>query len=115
MEFTKTISVLRSLKFPLGSEAECQQAMAKAFLQEGLKYTKEYRFDAQNRIDFFGEGVGIEVKIKGRAKSILAQCERYCAFEELKVLIVATNRALGLPYFLNDKPVYIINLGRSWL
>lgn len=102
---------LSRYRFTLTSESELQKEIGTILPQA----VREYRLDAKNRLDFFLEGIAIEVKIKGGAKDIYKQCERYCAFDEVRSLILITNRSMGFPPEINGKPCYVLKLGRSWL
>lgn len=105
---------LRGHRFPLHNEEALKIEMFAA-LKQMFSCIKEHTLDKKSRIDFMVEGVGIEVKIKGSSLGILKQCERYCEFEEVKALILVTNRSMGFPKTLNGKPCYVFALGRSWL
>lgn len=109
------VKILSSNRFPLEKEKETQEVIEKKFLENGIKYSREHRLDDNNIPDFFINGVAIEVKIKGNAKSIYKQCERYCQFDDVKKLILVTNRSMGFPTEINGKPCYFINLGKAWL
>lgn len=82
-----------------------------------LPLEREYRLSDKDIIDFFYKeiGLGIEVKIKGTPRNIYRQLERYAAHDEIKVLFLVTCKTMGLPAFINDKPVYLISLGSAWL
>ena len=108
------ISVLQN-RFPLEVEKETQAAIEQKFKDNGIEYSREHKLDQNNIPDFFIDGIAIEIKIKGNAKSIYKQCERYCQFEEVKSLILVTNRSMGFPKEINGKPCYFINLGKAWL
>lgn len=110
-----TINLLSRARMRLTTEAQLKADMATLFKQRGLAYTPEYSLDATSRPDFFLDGVTIEVKIKGNAKSIYKQCVRYCEFDEVKDLILVTNRSHGFPPEINGKPCYVVNVGRAWL
>ncbi len=109
------IKLLYSHRFPLVKEKDTQESIEQKFLDNNIKYNREYRLDADNIPDFFIDGVAIEIKIKGNAKKIYKQCERYCQFEQVKYLILVTNRSMGFPKEINNKPCYFINLGKAWL
>jgi hypothetical protein len=81
----------------------------------GIEHTREARLDGKNRIDFKVGGIGIEVKIKGNAKAIYKQCARYCALPEIEALILVTGRSMGFPETINNKPCYVVRLGKGWL
>lgn len=114
--------ILSKCRLPLVKEKETQVAIELLFQQNGIEYIREYRLSEeysfiQDIPDFFIplEGITIEVKIKGNAKKIYRQCERYCVHEKTKQLILVTNRSMGFPKELNGKPCYVINLGKGWL
>jgi hypothetical protein len=108
------ISVLQC-RFPLEREKDTQAAIALKFKEQNIDVQKEYYLDSKNIPDFFIDGIAIEIKIKGNAMKIYKQCERYCQFDEVKQLILATNRSMGFPSQINGKPCYFINLGKAWL
>lgn len=108
------ISVLQN-RFPLEVEKETQAAIEQKLKDSGIEYSREHKLDQENIPDFFIDGIAIEIKIKGNAKSIYKQCERYCQFQEVKSLILVTNRSMGFPKEINGKPCYFINLGKAWL
>lgn len=109
------VTILSGKKFSLESEKALQQEIHDTLSQWLVGLKREYRLDSKNVIDFFVDGVGIEVKIKGKRKDIFKQCERYCEFYEIKSLILITNRAIGFPAQINNKPCIVINLGIGWL
>lgn len=107
--------ILLNKKFSLHSEKVLQQELNKELSGWAVGLQREYRLDGKNIIDFFVDGVGIEVKINGNRKDIFKQCKRYCDFFEVKSLILVTNRAIGFPSEINNKPCNVINLGIGWL
>lgn len=112
----KFLALFKKYHFALNNEETLKQQMAEAMALAGIKYAKEYILDAKNRIDFMVEGsIGVEVKIKGSAKDIYKQCERYCAFDEVSSLVLVTSKTIGFPSSINGKPAYLVRLGNSWL
>ncbi len=109
------IQILSRCRFPVEHEKDTQEYIDMAFKRNGIDAKREYRLDEKNVPDFFLDGIAIEVKIKGNAKKIFKQCERYCNFEEVKKLILLTNRSMGFPKEINGKPCYFLNIGRAWL
>ena len=85
------------------------------FEESDLTVEREYRLDNKNIPDFFINGLAIEVKIKGSKTSIYKQCKRYCEFDEVKALLLVTNRTMGFPKDINGKDCYFHSLGKSWL
>lgn len=113
----KVLKILYSHRFPLAVEKETQAAIEQKLVDNGIiEYSREHKLDEQNIPDFFIDGsIAVEVKIKGNAKQIYRQCERYCQFEEVKKLILVTNRSMGFPEKINGKDCYMVNLGKAWL
>jgi len=109
-----TIKIIRSLRLNLSNEKITQSQVYEAVKQLG--YTREYILPDKRSIpDLFAEGIAIEIKIKGSKMQIYRQCERYCAFDEVKALILCTNKSMGFPAEINGKPCYYINIGKAWL
>lgn len=109
------IKIVSSKAFSLDTESQLKIEMESVLVEENIPFKKEYVLDAKNRPDFFIDGFAIEVKIKGSAKSIYRQCERYCSFDEVNGLVLVTNRSMGFPETIFGKPCYVINLGKAWL
>lgn len=115
MEIVDIIKLLSNKRFILNDEKELQKSIEDIFKTNSVQYEREYMLDKKNKPDFFINGIAIEVKIKGSAKSIYKQCERYCAFEQVKFLILVTGRSMGFPADINGKDCYVLNLGKAWL
>ncbi len=111
----KILKVLSSNRFPVDHEKDTQEYIAMALSKNAVFHSKEYRLDEKNIPDFFVDGIAIEVKIKGNAKRIYRQCERYCTFPEVKTLILVTNRSMGFPEQINGRNCYYVNIAKAWL
>lgn len=109
------IKVISSSRFSVDNEKNTQAEIERKIIESGIPYKREHHLDAINIPDFFIDGIAVEVKIKGTAKTIYRQCERYCKFDEVEKLVLVTNRSMGFPKEINGKPCYVINLGRAWL
>lgn len=74
------------LRLDPNTEYQTQQQIMEAF-NWNPNFRSEYRLSDQDRIDFFCQGVGIEVKI-GTAKpmEVMRQLERYAQHDEIKGL-----------------------------
>lgn len=115
MNLTIFHNLMTAYRFSLESEEELKLQMAKVMQDNDIPFKREYRLDPKNKPDFMVFEYAVEVKIKGAAKAIYRQCERYSTFDEVKGLYLITNKSMGFPETLNGKPCYVINLGRSWL
>jgi predicted AAA+ superfamily ATPase len=115
MSADQLMNALSSRRFSLENEKELQRQIFEA-LDPIVSIEREARLDDRSIIDFLtDDGIGIEVKIKGSAREILRQCERYAKLDQVKSLIIVTNRSMGFPASLNGKPCWVVNLGRAWL
>lgn len=116
MEAPEIVRILSRHRFRgLHDEKSLQSEIAQVLTPVGLK--REFRFDEKSIVDFFleEEGIAIEVKITGSRRKIFAQLERYASFEQVRTIILVTNRAMGLPEFIKNKPRYVVNLSKAWL
>ncbi len=77
---------------------------------------REYRLSNKHIIDFIiDDGIGVEVKVKGSAVSILKQCESYCGYDDIHTLILITSKSMGFPCSIKTKPCYYFSLSRAML
>lgn len=109
------VKELGSRKFPLETEAVLQREIEEVIRRLLIPFHREYRLDADNRIDFLVQNVGLEIKIKGSPMKIFRQCERYCTFPQIQALILVTGKSMGFPAMINGKPSHIVPLARGWL
>lgn len=112
---TKVLSLLRRTRFNLTSESQLQQEISQVFTAINLTFEREFSLDKYSRPDFMIGDIAIEVKIKGSKKAIYKQCVRYCEHPKVATLILVTSKTMGFPPFINDKPCFVVVLGRSWL
>lgn len=108
-------NILDRYRFPLTNEKRLQADIATVLKNEGIPFVREYRLSSQDIVDFFSEGVAIEVKIKSPRASLYDQCVRYCKHDEVKELLLVTNVATGWPAEIEGKPACFMSLSRSWL
>lgn len=113
----KTIfNTIQQYRFDLQNEKVLQAQIAEALSENEIPYEREVALSKKDVIDFVIAGnIGMEVKIKGAKAAIYKQCERYCAHKSIKILVLASNRAMGFPSEIDGKPSYFIPLGESHL
>ena len=111
----QVLSLLRRTRFNLTSESQLQQEISQVFATQNLTINREVRLSERDRPDFMVDGIAIEVKIKGSKKEIYKQCVRYCEHDSVTTLILVTSKSMGFPPFINDKPCFVVVLGRNWL
>ena len=112
-EILRALTALRAPAMP--GEYDLHHLVAEALRAAGLPCAHEYRLAPRRRIDFFLEGVGVEIK-KGRpnARELLKQVERYLACDELKEIVVVTQKDTPLPARVLGKRVTSVSLNRLW-
>jgi len=109
------LGALSRMRLLLDNEKRLQVDMASHFERAGFAFEREVPI-AGGIIDFrFPCGVGIEVKIGGRARAIYDQLEGYSVEPSISHLILATNKAMALPPRIGDKWCTVVNLGGAWL
>jgi len=109
--------MFKSVRLELGTEKKCQASIEAKLKKENVSYLRESFLDEKqlNQPDFMIGGLCIEVKIKGDKKAIYKQLERYAAFNQVKEIVLVTNKAAALPKFINNKLITILNIGKAWL
>ncbi len=113
------INALKTVKVPISKEKQTQHKIAVIICKLGLGFEREYWLDKEgnNIPDFFSEteGIAVEVKIKGQRTAIYKQLQRYCSFDQVKIMVLVTARSMGLPTEISGKPCYYINLSKAFL
>ena len=100
---------------PVIEEYELQIKIADVLEREGLSFKKEYKLAPRNRVDFFIDGIVIEVK-KGKpyGRQVIEQVRRYSEYEEVKGVILVVEKNLDLPREVNGKPCMSLGLNKLW-
>lgn len=112
--------LLASGRFDLTTEKAAQvdiHGLLIAMLPPGFDVEREARLSAGDIPDFLIAGqVVVEIKIS-RSSNVdtLRQLVRYAAHDKVRSLILASNRAVGVPREINGKPARFVSLGRAWL
>ena len=111
----EVVTLLSGYKFNFANEAELQKSIATVLHAKGWDFSREHRFNAYDRPDFyFGEsGLVIEVKIKDAATKVFRQLQRYAEHEFVKEMVLVTTRSLQaaqMPAQLNGKPLLVLVL-----
>lgn len=114
------INIQKSLKgkqLNLSNEKLLQMDIEESFKSYGLDFKREVFLDKNNIVDFMISELAIEVKIHGKASamSIYRQLERYSKIDKVGAILLLTSKTMSLPLEINNKPVYILSLGRIQL
>ena len=112
----RIIAALRELRSPFALyEQDIHQAVARRLTDAGLPFLHEKHLAPGCRIDFWCEGVGIEIKKgKPRPAALLEQLRRYAVSDEIAALVVLTQRSVRLPASVCGKPLVQITLNQLW-
>jgi len=119
----RIIELLTTHRLPLADEKLLQLEISKVLADDGLLHLRELRLGKGDIVDFLVldqtelplSGVAIEIKVKGNRRDIYRQLERYCTYECVREIVLATNVPMGLPVEINGKPASLAALGRGWL
>lgn len=116
MNTEAVLSALNTLRAgATGGEYDLHKMIALALNEAGIPFVHEYRLAPRRRIDFFADGIGVEVK-KGRPdrRALISQLSRYLESEELQEMIVVMQRAVSIPEKIAGKRVICVSLNRLW-
>jgi hypothetical protein len=113
----KLYSIIETLRISyISEEYALQRIIAESLEKAHVAFTKEYKLGPRNRIDFFVDGIGIEIK-KGKPNraSVQSQLVRYAEFEKIRgIILIVERNVVGIPTEINQKPCYVIGLNRLW-
>ncbi len=115
MHYTEIASFLKQFRFSFETEKELQRQIETKFQEYKICYDRECILSKGETPDFMIGDVCVEVKTKGGKVAIYKQMERYASHDRVKSLILVTNRSMGLPVAINNKPACQVSLGRAWL
>lgn len=114
----RVVNLVKKLRIGLAVEEQViHDELKDLFDSEKVEHKYEYLLGKGSRVDFFipEEGLGLEVK-KGKPnnRSLLKQVERYASFEEVKKILVVTERSVKLPSKVNGKECEVVTLHSLW-
>lgn len=87
--------LLAGFGYRYGSEVQLHEALATVLAQAGHTGVREYRLDANNRADFWLDGLVIEVKVAGSLADALRQVGRYISLPSVRGVLLATTERWG--------------------
>ncbi len=95
------------------NEDDLQTGIEKAFAESGVEYSREHRLSKASRVDFFVDGIAVEVKVHASTASVLRQMHRYAEMDDVcGLLLVTPSLRLKLPPTLCDKPAAVCRITR---
>lgn len=107
---------LSALRIPLiVNEYQLHEHIAAALRDGGFVIQHEAKLAPRCRIDFWADGIGIEVKRgKPQKSALIKQCGRYLENEQLEALILVLDASVSLPRELHGKPLITFGLNKLW-
>jgi len=111
----RIVTGLRQFRLRVSTEAALQADIASALDKIGEKYNREYALSPADRPDFMVDDVAIEAKVRYPKRAIYWQLQRYAAHDAVSALVLVTNTAMGMPEYINDKPIYVLSTGYAFL
>lgn len=112
MDAVNIAGLLSRVAFRYVDEISLQDAIELVFQKHGIPSVREFSLSPRDRIDFFCEGVGVEVKIASSLMVVQRQLWRYAADPRIKSLVLVTTRSShrALPDELQGKPLVVAHL-----
>lgn len=108
-------AALKGKRFRIRTEEDFQEGIAHVLEAAAIPFQREARLSDHERVDFLVAGVGLEVKVQGSLRSVVAQLRRYALQPSVRGLLLVTTRACAMvpPCVLEGKPVGCVLLLRG--
>lgn len=104
-------AALTRFAFAWANEDDLQRGIALALDDAGIAYQREHDLGRAGRVDFFVDGIALEVKVRGGRAEVVRQLHRYAEHESVaEVLLVTPSLRLDVPLELTGKPVSVCRL-----
>jgi hypothetical protein len=115
-DIANLIGLIRSARIDLSSEKRAQSGVEQVLTEAGIDFDREEPLTATDIVDFFVDGVALELKLRGaRKKEVYRQLCRYAHNPRVETILLASNMSMGLPAQIEGKDAYFVKLGEAWL
>ncbi len=93
-------------------ELELQDEIDDALLLADIQFAREERLSSTDIVDFFVEGLAVEVKVDMGLTHVTRQLHRYLGHDEIEGAVLVTTKSMhrGIARTLHGKPVWVIYL-----
>jgi len=110
------LSVLHTIRLTaIIEEKDIHAAIIKEFQKNNICFQHEHKIGKGRRVDFFCNGVVIEVKkLRPQKDRLIKQINRYLEIPGVTAVIIVLQKSIDLKKTMRDKSVYIISLNRNW-
>jgi len=120
MQLSALSKLFGGVRYRYASEEKLHAVMAGLMLEAGHAFEHEYRVDQHNRVDFWLDGLVIEVKVDGSIGDAMRQVERYIGLPQVRgVLLAGTPSWASTPLLkrpaFRGKPFHMVRLQRQAL
>jgi hypothetical protein len=96
-------------------EYEIHNAIIDAFKEKNVSFQHEYKLCKGRRVDFYCQGVVVEVKkLRPQKTRLLKQIKRYLDVQAVTAVIVVLQKSININKTIQGKPVFIVSLNRNW-
>lgn len=104
-------------RISVSTEKAMQADLEHLLTAAAIPFLREHRLSDTDIPDFIvGDGVVLECKLRGARKLLIfRQLERYAAHSRVKALVLVSNVSMGLPEFIDGKPLYHVSVSTAWM
>lgn len=104
-------SSICSRRYRFSDETMLQNGIAKVLAEDGIAFEREYPL-GRDRVDFFVQGIALEVKVDGSLSEVTRQLHRYAQHPDVQIVALVTTKSqhCRMPSEMAGKPVRVIHL-----
>jgi hypothetical protein len=115
-ELQNILSALYTIRLnAIVEEFEIHDSIIEAFKEKNICFQHEHKLGKGRRVDFFCDGIVIEVKkLRPQKDRLLKQIQRYLDVPGVTAVIIVLQKSINIKKMIQGKPVYIVSLNRNW-
>lgn len=109
VDLDQLVKILRAYRFRFRNEVELQDGVGRVLEQEGIPFERE-RPLGKDRVDYFADGIAIEIKIDGSLSQVTRQIHRYSEHSDVRAVLLVTCKMQHdrMPDDMMGKPVWVV-------
>ena len=103
--------ILSGFSFAITCEEDLQVGVGRALERAGVVAERERKL-GRDRVDFFVDGIAVEVKIEGSLSAVTRQLHRYSEHPDVKAVLLVTTKMQHdrMPETMSGKPVRVVRV-----